>query len=414
MRIHRTTADNLKAVAVDGAGNIFLLATHRDTSVNHGDQLAPGYSTSITKLDVEGRIVWSRTWPLLFADSAIAVAPSGFFYFAGRPLRVEADFGLGPIRRGEAVLARFDTAGEPVWQIVRGYPRTGMNQLTANDLFVSVRTYTNAPGYLHVGLDLVSADGAIVWSRHVGTDPLISGGPYFLGTALADDGSMYVAGDVFGPASVDGVSIAAPDIYHSPFVAKFAPTGVIEWAIVPKRESGQVGGGFSQPVLVPDGSLLFYGYFNGEGQVRFGQELIDVAAPIQSSRHVAMLGRVSSDGQPLSGTLIERYGELGYAAGRVLLSVQNIASPDDGSACLSSRLARVTESGSMETLFDPMNCEESPDGTVRISYAPLDSERIVVAGAFRGEIRFGDVRLNTVPGEETDIYVGVLEMRDAE
>jgi hypothetical protein len=178
--------DIAHGVAVATDGGIYI----------SGDTIFSANSAFLVKFSANGSVIWEREWGVVGRNGVpgetqghgVAAAPAGGAYVAG------ASFGAGA--NPNLVVARFDAAGNFVWQRIGG-PGFG----SAEDIAVgpdgnvhltgNVLAEGNAPGGAFVWSLLANGKGndAAVWS---GTDPFETEN----GTAIATapGGAVLVAG----------------------------------------------------------------------------------------------------------------------------------------------------------------------------------------------------------------------------
>ncbi|WP_438016994.1 hypothetical protein WMF18_40400 [Sorangium sp. So ce315] len=231
------TAEHAVGVATDGEGNIVLLAYTPEPIDFGGGVLSAGGSertASLAKFDRAGNHLWSTRFrvagggPLWAQD--LAVDASGNIVVAANVYGTSVDLGGGavplPGSGWNAVVARFDPAGSPLWVEAFSDVSTRAVALDATGDVVLAGSCAaeadlggGALGSRGACAAKLDADGHHVWSRHVS-------GPVLLDLACDAMGSIVLTGYV---GSIEGETVDDPgtaDVY----VAKLDAAGNDVWS----------------------------------------------------------------------------------------------------------------------------------------------------------------------------------------
>jgi len=226
-------ADAAAASAVDAAGNVYV-AGSTDSAID-GNASLGGTDALIVKFDRFGVKQWSRTFGTAADDSALAVAVDGAgnIYvggYTGNTYGYDLD----------GFVAKYDTAGNRLWvksvhsassvfglpaqEMVRGLATTGDGRIVAVGYTEGGLFGVNAAPSGQAGTDLFVAefdgDGNLLWGRQLGTATTDNAAS----VASDADGSVYLAGYTYG--ALDGnVSAGGADA----IVVKWSPDGIVQW-----------------------------------------------------------------------------------------------------------------------------------------------------------------------------------------
>jgi hypothetical protein len=176
-----TKSETGTAIAVDNAGNLYVVGNTTSYGEGNNDVLIQKWTTS-------GNLLWTYTWGGLADDTAAAVAVAGSgIYVMGTACSWEPN--------GDACLLKFDTAGGLVWQYTWGSPLEetagGLVQTgAAPDAFAGVgTTYGYASSYDAFSFRF-DEDGAISQALTFGDS-----NPQLAKTVAVDPaGNLYIAG----------------------------------------------------------------------------------------------------------------------------------------------------------------------------------------------------------------------------
>lgn len=272
--------DFATAVALDGAGNVFVAGQSQITSFN-GVTLTNLGRIFIAKYDNSGNPQWARkaggsTAGQFDQATALAADAAGNVYLAGVFAGATADFdgGTSLANRGgtDAFVARFSPAGGLQWvQQLGGAQDDRANGLavdSAGNAYV-VGEFTGAiqlPGTnLTTGVSdqnafiaRIDPTGAVNWARQAGGTLPDSA------RAVTVDRSnqVFVAGYFSGAAAFGGDTLVSVGNTYDAFLARLDTNGT--FAFAQQAGGSDLGGDFGLGVAVdPSGNALLTGYFNG-------------------------------------------------------------------------------------------------------------------------------------------------------
>ena len=235
--------DSVEAVAVDGAGNVYLAGS------TIGE--FPGYTTEyfgsdsfVRVYDANGTKQWTTQFGTEFATFAqsIAVDGSGNVYVGGHTEGGLPGFEnaggapLGPVSNwNDAFLRKYGADGTELWTQQFGHERhdeiLGVALDGSGSVYVSGYTDASFEGYTNPGgrdafIRKYDSDGSVVWTRQFGSDSAAGGQPNdkALDIALDSSGNIYVAGSTTGV--FEGESSGGG---KDGFVRKMDPNGEHVW-----------------------------------------------------------------------------------------------------------------------------------------------------------------------------------------
>jgi hypothetical protein len=164
-----------------GAGNSVYVA---GVSTNNGNDAV------LLKFDVNGTLLWERTWggPSSDESLAVAAAPDGSAYIAGNATS------FGPSSSGLFVV-KFDSLGNLVWQRISD-GAAGNAVGVGPDGSVYAAGTTPRPdliGNFDVIALKITSDGNLVWQRTYSAGDVVDPRG---GMTVASDGSVYMAGAI--------------------------------------------------------------------------------------------------------------------------------------------------------------------------------------------------------------------------
>jgi hypothetical protein len=254
-----TDFDDGNSVSVDGSGNVYLAGSFTAGADFNGNGVADVMSAGsrdifIAKYDGEGTLVWVRSAGGTGFDNGngVAVDGAGNVFMVGR-FNGSADFdgdGIADIvseGSSDIFLASYDTAGSLVW--VRRAGGTGENQ--GHDVALDGAGNVYITGFFNGGADFdddgiddvtsTGSAGDLFVAKYDGVGALVwvrrAGGPTFTkGAAIAVDaaGNSYVTGSFAGSADFDDdgigdVTSAGPQGDHTSdiFVATYDAAGTL-------------------------------------------------------------------------------------------------------------------------------------------------------------------------------------------
>ena len=231
-----------EGVAVDADGNIYVAGTSR----SFGSRPS-GPVIFLLKFAPDGTLAWQRTWegPGEFANHearGVAVASDGSAYVTGFTTGVA----------GDAVLLKFAPDGTLAWQRTWGGSGTESGQGVAvgpdGAVYMTGSTSTFGAGSGDIFVIKFTSDGALVWQKTWGTE----GGEGGDGVAVAQDGSVYVAG--VGPRS--GAIVGADVV-----LLKINPDGDLVWQRT--YAAGEIVDARGGVTVAPDNSVYVAGTLQG-------------------------------------------------------------------------------------------------------------------------------------------------------
>jgi len=162
--IGSTEDDDPKSIAVDDSGNVYI------TGWTRGDLAGPymggnndGY---VTKLDPAGFVLWSKQigTPEIDRSNAVAVDGAGNVYVQGY---TSGDlFGTGS-GINDAFLIKYDSSGNELWSHQARHGYNNMTVDTAGNVYVTGTE--SGPGSLDAQLIKYDTNGTLLWSEFYGS-----------------------------------------------------------------------------------------------------------------------------------------------------------------------------------------------------------------------------------------------------
>jgi PKD repeat protein len=284
--------DSADAIAVDGAGNIYVTGYFKGTISFGGAPLSTPYDTDldvfIAKLDGAGNHVWSKNFTNTGNDRGYSIATdpqgdvviSGWFSnginFGGTQL-----FSYNGL--SDAFVAKFTSAGTHMWS--RQFGSTNDEEagygvaMDANGNVVLggyaiagvdfgggvLPTFGNADGFV---AKYAATTGAHLWSRRVG-----GGGDDYVNAVTVDgSGNVVIGGSFQLSGSFGGATPIVAAGASDAFVAKYTSGGAFVWA---RDLGGTVADAATAVAVDGTGEPLACGYFNGTGS--FGGQTLTSA-----------------------------------------------------------------------------------------------------------------------------------------
>ncbi len=275
-RIFRTLstsgAEEVLALAADGAGNVFATGYFRSTLDFGGQSLTADAGTRdvfLAKYTSEGQLLWVRQagGPGNEEGRGLAVDPDGNVYLTGffsGSINVAGAFLTGA-GGSDVFLAKFSSSGQRLWAVrTGGTLNERAHALVYTPGAVTVVGYFSGTGANIAGNTLSSAGeedvfvarfnsetGAGIWSRSAGGSDI----DYAYGVCADPDGNVFVAG-FFISNAVFG-SVALSGAMDEVFVAKLSPSG--DWLWTVKGGGNSADNAFAVAYL--DGAVYTTGYF---------------------------------------------------------------------------------------------------------------------------------------------------------
>ncbi len=264
-------------LAVDAAGNCILAgATSGDIAAKN----AGGSDAVVAKFDAAGQAVWTRQFGTAADDGvrAVAVDTAGNVFIAGA---TGGRLGREQFGRTDGFVAKLDPAGQTVWLEQFGSAGDEEGRAIALDaagnIYVTGSTTASADGTVLAAPDAFArkfdADGRGVWYRQWGTD----GAEDARSIAVGPQGDLFVTGGTAGDLAGHG-SAGKMDL----FLTKLDPTGAVVW----HRQFGTVESEVGMKLLV-----------DGQGRIYLGGSSGGEFAGPQAGQGDAILLRLTPDGE---------------------------------------------------------------------------------------------------------------------
>ncbi len=284
------------------AGSFEGIATFGTTSLTN-TSVSSFADAFVAKFDANGTNVWSRRLGVAavgdFAN-AIALDGAGNVFIAGQSSL--ATFNSVTLTNlGRVFIAKYDNAGNPLWARKAGGggagqfdQATGLAADTAGNVYLT-GVFSSATANFDGGLSLANrggtdsflarfnATGSLQWVQQVGgtQDDRANG------VAVDAAGNAYLVGEFTGTLQLPGTNLVTAASDQNLFVARFTPAGTVDWA----RQAGGVLQDSARAVTVDRNDNVFIaGYFSGSAT--FGPDtLVSVASTFD-----AFLARLDTNG----------------------------------------------------------------------------------------------------------------------
>lgn len=267
-------------VGVDSSGNAFA-AGQTDGTIGGRPAGATSPNTGIVGLTATGSFDWADQRGGASSDIpyGIATDTGGNSYVAGT---TRSYLGTGSSSKTETFLAKYNSAGSPVW--TEYIPTDGSgdtaawavtldgagNPIVVGESRANVGGATNNGGLNDAFIVKYNPSGTVQWSQHIGTNVVD------VAHAVITDnvGNIYVTGLTRG--DLDGTLIGGR---FDAFVAKLGPGGAVDWV----TQAGSAADDRGWDIAVdPDGNVFVVGQYSLAG-----------AAP---TGHGSFLSRFDSNG----------------------------------------------------------------------------------------------------------------------
>jgi hypothetical protein len=289
------------SVAVASDGSVYATGYIASGTFNFGNNVTatgtyPGYNPIVVKYNSSGVAQWAQTVTAGSDGSffnSISVASDGSVYAAGFINGTGTfNFGNSVTATGaysyeNTVLVKYNSSGVAQWAqtVTAGSNGSLFNGVSvASDGSVYSAGYTTGTGTYNFGNGVTAAgsftnginmvlvkynsSGLAQWAQ---TATASSDYSNFLSVAVAADGSVYAAGDIYGTGNFNfGNSITAGGTYtgFNPVVVKFNSSGVAQWAQTVTAGSNESE--FNCVSVSSDGVVYAVGYITGTGTYNFG------------------------------------------------------------------------------------------------------------------------------------------------
>jgi uncharacterized delta-60 repeat protein len=289
-------------VAVSADGSVYVTGV----STNNGNDAA------LLKFDVNGTLLWERTWGGTASDESLAVATAsdGSVYIAG------AATSFGPSSAGLFVV-KFDSAGNLVWQRISD-GAAGNAVAVVPDGSVYAAGTTPRPGQIG-NFDIVvlkiTADGSLVWQRTYSAGEVVDPRGRM---APGSDGSIVIAGAIQA-ASHRFVDIAA-------LIVKLTSDGAL---LFDKQFAGRVSETGDGVAVAPDNTIYVAGTTTSFGA---GDQDAFVL-------HLQPTGKKLLDAVTWGGTGFETGAGVAVSGGTLMLAATTTTAPPYALLAASARLS---------------------------------------------------------------------------
>ena len=250
------------AMAMDQAGNIFLVGRVRGSSDREGMRQV-GFDLFLNKYAPDGTVRWKRQLgtPMNDMATSLVVDRDGHCYVAGKTAGSFTDYGYANAGGDDLFVVKYDDLGNVEWLKQTGTPGDDEAAALATDYAGTTVTIAGstqgALGGANAGLSDIfvmqySAQGNRLWTLQFGTES--DDRAYGLTTFDTGAGGCYLTGTTRG--ALDGGNAGLSDLV----LAKISSAGRLEWA----RQSGTSGDERSYSVAVDgEGSAYVAGRTTG-------------------------------------------------------------------------------------------------------------------------------------------------------
>jgi hypothetical protein len=408
-----------RALAFDGAGNLYVAGTLRGTAdFGSGALTAAGAADAfIAKLGKDGKAVWARRLGSAGSDEAMAIAcerATGEVVMAGS-FEGTVDFGRGPLTSAggrDLFVVRFSTGGDALWSWRAGGGERDEGRSVALDVTGGVLVAGGFRGTIDFGAGplasagdedavIVKLDraGVVAWSRRFGGP----GSDVANGVASDGQGNVALAGAFTGSVDFVGgalVSAGQRDL----FVARLSPAGAPLWS----KRGGGPGDDFALAIVAASGGALYVtGAFQGTA------ELGGPAITSKDSAHDAFVLSLAGDGshvwsKPFGGSGRDGGNAIALRSGQPLVAGLFEAQVPNGN--FGAQPQARNESDAFIALHDLMgrptdvDVVSGPLGSHRgISIAAQPQGQVTVAAALGRGVDVGS-------GPLADTHVALLDL----
>ena len=286
-----------------GAGNSVYVT---GVSTNNGNDAV------LLKFDVNGNLLWERTWGGPDSDESLAVAaaPDGSAYIAGTATS------FGPSSSGLFVV-KFDSLGTLVWQrILDGAAGNAVAVGPDGSVYAAGTTPRDLIGHFDVVVLKVTSTGNLAWQRTYASGEVVDPRG---GMTVASDSSIYIAG------AIQTVKASRADI--AALIIKLSADGNLLFDKQFDGRGGETGTGVA--VAPDDGTVYVAGTTTSFGA---GNQDAFVL-------HLVATGKKLLDAVTWGGAGFEEGSGVGVIAGVVVLSATTTNPPPYSLLDASARLS---------------------------------------------------------------------------
>ena len=248
-----TGTKQAQSIAVDPSGAVFVSGFFTGQAV-FGTQTITATGARdlfVTKLTATGEFDWTFTAGGTNAQMAgrVAVSPSGAIYVAGtynNTVNVGGIMLTSVAQSPDVLVIRLNAEGVPTWAVsaggsepdeARGVAVTSGDGVAIGGNFGGTAVFgahmLTTQGFAGAFAAKLDAQGVYSWASGCSSNTL-SNTVFGWGMSMDSNQNIYVAGQVFGEATCGGNTLQSAG-GEDVFVAKFNPTGALDWA---KRAGG--------------------------------------------------------------------------------------------------------------------------------------------------------------------------------
>jgi hypothetical protein len=271
-----------------------------------------GNDAVLLKFDVNGNLLWERTWGGAASDQSLAVAaaPDGSAYIAGTATS------FGPSSSGLFVV-KFDSLGNLVWQrISDGAEGNAVSVGPDGSVYAAGTTPRNQIGNFDLLVLKITSGGDLVWQRTYASGEVVDPRG---GMTVASDGSVYIAG------AIQTVKANRADI--AALIVKLSTDGDL---LFDKQFDGRGGETAAGVAVAPD-----------DGTIYVAGTTTSIGAGFQDAfvLHLVPTGKKLLDAVTWGGTGFEEGSGVDVIAGTVVLSATTTNPPPYSLLDASARLS---------------------------------------------------------------------------